>query len=492
MDPRIVALAQADSGVYPTQPPFHPSEAYPEYPFAEVASKPNTAYAAVRESFRLLGLDAERYGRPDWNPLGDVIQAGDRVVLKPNMVRDKHDGGQDLHCILTHGSVVRAVLDYVHIALKGTGEIAVADAPQFDAHWEGVLAHSGIGEMVRYCAETLGIGVTLSDLRVEQAILERGLVVDRKRLAGDPKGYQVVSLGEGSAFSTLNGNENRLRGSDYDVEETITHHTGRTQEYYLGKTILDADVFINIPKMKTHRKTGVTLCMKNLIGINGDKNWIPHYRIGSPGGGGDEFPDTTWLRTVESQVKDKFKQAVYHMGPVTRALATRARDVQRAVLESTGLCAIRAGGWYGNDTLWRAIHDLNRVCLYADRDGRMRDTPQRRYMAVMDGIVAGEGTGPFENDPVALGAIVAGWHPVSVDIATVDLMDFDYRHLPVIAKARDAHRWSLWPCEADELEYRSNASEWGPALRAGTAAIRSFAPSLGWEDQLRRQVPHSV
>lgn len=50
-----------------------------------------------------------------------------------------------------------------------------------------------------------------------------------------------------------------------------------------------ADVFINLPKMKVHKKTGVTLSLKNLVGINADKNWLPHYSGGSPRNGGDQF-----------------------------------------------------------------------------------------------------------------------------------------------------------------------------------------------------------
>ena len=42
---------------YPTIIPYHPSIAYPEYPFsAPISNHPNLAYQAVRELFRLIGL----------------------------------------------------------------------------------------------------------------------------------------------------------------------------------------------------------------------------------------------------------------------------------------------------------------------------------------------------------------------------------------------------------------------------------------------------
>ena len=36
---------------------------------------------------------------------------------------------------------------------------------------------------------------------------------------------------------------------------------------------------------------------------------------------------------------------------------------------------LRAGNWSGNDTLWRAIVDLNRIAACADRDGRLTRLP---------------------------------------------------------------------------------------------------------------------
>ena len=33
-------------------------------------------------------------------------------------------------------------------------------------------------------------------------------------------------------------------------------------EYCISNTILDADVIINIPKLKTHKKAGITVCLK--------------------------------------------------------------------------------------------------------------------------------------------------------------------------------------------------------------------------------------
>jgi uncharacterized protein (DUF362 family) len=57
-----------------------------------------------------------------------------------------------------------------------------------------------------------------------------------------------------------------------------THHPG-VHQYLVAKEVIEADIIINLPKLKTHRKAGVTCALKNLIGINGNKEYLPHHRV---------------------------------------------------------------------------------------------------------------------------------------------------------------------------------------------------------------------
>ena len=97
------------------------------------------------------------------------------------------------------------------------------------------------------------------------------------------------------------------------VRRLFAIHNDEVNEYLLSKTILQSHVFINMPKLKTHKKIGVTLKFEKLIGINGDKNWIPHYRIGDPRHEGDEFDSAGILRHMESLLKDRFKEKAFQM-----------------------------------------------------------------------------------------------------------------------------------------------------------------------------------
>ena len=94
----------------------------------------------------------------------------------------------------------------------------------------------------------------------EKGYLGRG---DRSLQSGDPLGYVDVDLGVTSALEGLEGID-RLYGADYDRGETITAHRNGSHRYRISRTMLDADVFMSVPKLKIHRKVGITVNVKGL------------------------------------------------------------------------------------------------------------------------------------------------------------------------------------------------------------------------------------
>lgn len=56
-------------------------------------------------------------------------------------------------------------------------------------------------------------------------------------------------------------------GADYDVKQLRTLHNEENNIYHIAKSVLEADVVINLPKLKTHRLAGMTGALKNLVGI---------------------------------------------------------------------------------------------------------------------------------------------------------------------------------------------------------------------------------
>jgi uncharacterized protein (DUF362 family) len=481
-----VGIVKSATVSYPPKAPFHPSERFPEYPFREISTEANEVYAAVRELLRTLVLDRDHYGLKEWNPLGGIISPGDQVVIKPNFVMDRHYTGGDYTSVVTNGSVIRVIMDYVAIALRREGQIIVADAPMLDNDFNRIVQRTGLEEAIDFYTHQ-GLTVKLCDLRVENVEMRDGLIVRRFKLPGDPAGYVAIDLDSDSEFAGIAHLHKSYRGSDYDSHETAKHHNNKVNEYLLSKTVLNSDVFINMPKLKTHKKIGVTLNLKNLIGINGDKNWIPHYRLGNPKQKGDEYETTNALRHMESLLKDRFKEKAFALAESESHaglyVARKLRRIQKVIVENTSLTKIRAGGWYGNDTIWRSVLDLNKILLYADANGTMHETQQRKFFSIIDGIIGGEGDGPVITKAKHCGAVVGGFNPLAVDICAARLMGFDYRKFSQFENALKLKKYPLMVRMPDEIVCMSNHQAWRDILQKQDGLL-DFEPAPGWTGKI--------
>ncbi len=483
---REVAIA-CGNAAYDCIAPYSPGSTYPEYPFGaeQVGPQLNGAYDTVRESLHLLGLDADRFGTPAWNPLGELVRPGDTVVLKPNFVRDfreTHAGLDD--CVITHGAVLRASADFVYIALQGRGRLIIADAPQNDADFDRIREINCLAALQDFYAQHAQLPLEVYDLRPECAQKVDGVIVGHRKLSGDPQGYTHVNLGLHSEFAEVNRFCDRLYGSEYDMGELYRHHHDETHEYLISKTVLAADVVISVPKLKTHKKVGLTVNLKNLVGINGNKNWLPHHREGTPSEGGDQFADDAVKRKVERAAVTRFKQLFPLLGPLRPLVAGPIKALGKRVFGDTNTDTIRSGNWYGNDTCWRMSLDLNRILVYADADGNLHDQPVRRFFSLVDGIVGGEGNGPLDPTARAAGLILAGFNPVAVDLACARLMGFDHLKIPILHRALAEHPFPLTSFAFAEVSAHSNNSEFGRALAAFAGPTFQFAPHFGWRGHI--------
>ena len=477
--PEKVFVNDARVGAYPSQPPYHPDTAYPEYR-GEIGPR-NPVYAAVRDTLLMMALDPENEGTPRWNPLKTIVRPGDRVVLKPNLLshinKNRHGSRE---CVITHGSVIRAVLDYVLLALEGRGEVRIADGPQFDADWSAIISFTGLDRILEYCESSHGsIPVRAIDLRPELwPDVRDGVIGARLSLPGDPAGTQAIDVGRWSAFGGASG-PRRFHGSDYDETETNRYHERGVHEYLLSRTCTGADVLVNIPKLKTHKKVGVTLCLKNLVGINAGRNRLPHYTNGFPRDGGDEFPDPTGRRTLERIGIRTFERSMLKYPGIVAPLFRASKRAGRYLFGDTRR-VIRTGNWHGNDTCWRMVHDINACLLYSD--GVVFPAPRaKRYLAVVDGIVGGEGDGPEAPEPVEAGLVVAGLNPVAVDSVSAWMMGFDPLKLAVIRNAFDRRELPLAGFAYDDISVISNNPDLGGMLRRlDPARALRFKPHFGW------------
>jgi hypothetical protein len=368
--------------------------------------------------------------------------------------------------------------------------VALAEAPQHDCDFAAIRELAGLDALQRFYDERLGRELEVIDLRREAVVYRDGVIVERHPLPGDPLGYRAVDLGERSFFHGSGLDPRRFRGADYDPAATCEHHLGGRHEYLLSETALSADLLVNLPKLKTHKKTGVTLALKNLVGINGDKNWLPHHTVGAAADGGDEFPEARLADRARSRAID-----------VARALLKRGlgtglfRAARRLEDAARGRDFVRSGNWHGNRTTWRMCLDLNRCLYYSDAQGTRLDAerPVRSVLTVLDGIVAGEGEGPLAPRDVPLGAVLAATDPVALDLLAVRLMGFDERRIPKLREAmgdagpRVTGVRSPSDVAVVEVEAASGSKR---ALRLDEVACeRPFLPHPGWVGHLERGAP---
>ncbi|HJX85736.1 MAG TPA: DUF362 domain-containing protein [Candidatus Angelobacter sp.] len=474
------------SGVvrYPEAPPFHPSQAFPEYPFGPHDVRgANDVYAGVRECFRLLGLDAANFGTPQWNPLGDLIVPGQKVLIKPNFVLHWNAGGGPLDAVITHGSVIRAVADYVFIALKGKGELVIADAPQMNCDLAKLFQANGMDGVSAFLSSAYsgrGVKVGVYDLREERTIYRYGIIWRRISLDRSPDRTVPVVLGRESYLEGIDAS--RLYGADYDRRVVVAAHQHHQHEYRVSSEVLSSDVVISIPKLKVHSKVGTTLNIKNLVGINRDKNHLAHYRIGPPAEGGDEIAKAQWDDTVDRWLSDRLLGHFWKSGRypfvawrVVRYLLNRMAPARSSVQHY--------GNWHGNDTAWRMALDLHRILLTADATGKIQAKPVRTFFSVIDGVIAGEGNGPLHPDPYPAGVLISGFNPVTVDWHATRLMGFDPEHVPMYRNAAIQMLDWVEDYDVNSANIVSNQPAIPDAVRQcqGTAApVFTFRAPPGW------------
>jgi uncharacterized protein (DUF362 family) len=403
-----------------------PSPSYPDGPESD-----NPVSQALSRLADTLGWSNER------GPFGNVIPKGARVLIKPNLVLHQNEGVSGLDCLVTHASVIRAA---VEAALRtDAAEVLVGDAPiqgcDFDAMVEGMGLRSWAREQSARDQRFKGP----QDFRRTTGVLVHGVRVASENLQPIER-FTLFNLGRESVLEPISNGEERFRVAWYDHRLLAKTHYPGVHQYLVAREVVEADVIINLPKLKLHRKAGITCALKNLIGINGNKEYLPHHRLGGSQGGGDNYPGNSPVKRALEYVRDR-------QNITTSRAASQGLSLLAAVLARTarglGDHFGADGSWSGNDTVWRTCLDLNRILLYGRSDGTMSDEIQRRVLHIADAVVAGQGNGPLAPDPLALGIILGGNNAAAVDWVGAHLLALDPEKVPLARHAFDQFRWPI-------------------------------------------------
>ncbi len=466
--------------VYPEHPPFNPKENYPEYKFGATSVKGNAVYDQVRRVLINMGLDETNFGNPSWNPFGEFVNPGSKVVIKPNWVREMNPVNSDISGLVTHPSVLRAVIDYVLIALREKGEIIIGDAPIQSADFGLLMSALGINELLDFYAGKTSVKISVEDFRKEIKVYSPDGDIKFQETRDDVL-FTEVNLAGNSYLSEIENKFRKFRVTNYNPDLMQKYHGPGKNIYLIARPVLEADVVIQLPKLKTHRKAGITCCMKNTVGINSAKDALVHHIKGSKTSGGDAYPGLNLLKSLNEYFYE-FREKTGN-GRMRRIM-TSLISINDGIMKRTGMNRFFEGSWYGNSTLWRMMLDINNILFFVDHEGRLREEVQRKVFYLVDGITGGERDGPLKPDNRQAGIIIGTFNPVAGDMVAASLIGFDYKKITAIRKALENNFLGMEMDRVPEMTISYNGDKIG---FVDLPSVARFEPAAGWKNHIEKE-----
>jgi uncharacterized protein (DUF362 family) len=419
-------------------------------------------------------------------PLAMVIPAGCRLTIKPNLVNHDNQAPYGIEPLITHRHIIDAAFRAARLA--GAAEIVVGDAPIQSCDFARMLQSAGLDDWSREAREDFPSLTGIQDFRRTVSAINHGVRHASENVLSTDQ-FTLFDLGTSSMLEPVTDHRGSFRVTCYNPEFLQRTHAPGRHQYLVARDVLLADVVINLPKLKMHKKAGITGALKNVVGINGNKEFLPHHRAGGSGAGGDCYPGTNNIKAMQEYVFD-------HQNSTTSPTAAMLWQSVNAGLSS--ILRLRQdrlgteGSWSGNDTVWRMCLDLNRVLLYGRPDGSMADVPQRSVIHFVDAVIAGQGDGPLAPEPLPLGLLLLGRNAPAVDWVGALLLGYDPHKIPLTRNAFDVSPWPLADFEASDIEIAGALGN-GKADDTFVSRIPVAAnryPS-GWRDAVR-EPQHAV
>lgn len=319
----------------------------------------------------------------------------------------------------------------------------------------------------------------IQDFRRTTCFFNNGVrVADEDKQAAE--NYVLYNLGRESLLEPLTDEKHSFRVTSYDPRLMAKTHSPANHQYLVAREVIKADVVINLPKLKTHKKAGITCALKNLVGINGNKEYLPHHRIGGTSNGGDCYPGHDFVkRSLESVLDWQNMTTSLAKGRMLAAIGTQLERVMRLKGDEIGV----EGSWSGNETVARMTIDLNRILLYGKTDGTLSESVQRRVLHVVDAVIAGQGNGPLTPDELPLGLILAGENASAVDWVGAHLLGYNARKIPLLNLAFTNFRWQIASFKPEEIKLLGDWSRNFMAVNLTELAKgQKVVHPAGWRD----------
>lgn len=320
---------------------------------------------------------------------------------------------------------------------KNPSRIIIGDAPIQGCDWNLLLSKDFLNR-INQLSKDYGVEIVIKDFR---RVIFNPITNVKLNKSISLSEYIIFDMKEKSYLEPISDAKNKFRVTYYNPDRLALSHSKGVHKYCIAKDVFDSDIVITMPKMKTHQKAGITNAMKILVGINGDKDFLPHHRIGAKGYGGDCYPGKNIFRTISEWILDNANRNIGNIFYKPLFYASRVFwKISRPTKEQN-----LAAGWYGNDTVWRMVMDLNHIAQYGNSDGSLSDKPQRLIYSLSDGIIGGQGNGPLSPEPLPLGVLAFSNNSYWMDLIMGHLFSLDIYKIPNLKAAK--HLLDLEECE---------------------------------------------
>lgn len=436
---------------------FNPSKKYKELQNINIEFNNDIkVYDEIRRILIDMKLDEKNIGTDKWNPFSSFIKKGNNVVIKPNLVRHNNMNDKDtIDSVITNITFIRCALDYTILALGQTGKIIIGDSPVQECDFEKVIQINELKKMIEKYKEKF-LNIELVDFRANNNPKIEGITID---------------LNKDSSLCELDETNGEYSIMNYDLKIMKEMHNKKNHSYIIPKQIIESDVIINLPKPKCHKKAGMTACMKNFVGTTARKECLPHHRTGSPNHHGDEFPENDSMKNFHAQLrKQTYKKNI---------IVDSFRHLITIILKKRNLLYYESGSWYGNDTIWRTILDLNKIICYSDKKGHMQKDKTRTIFNIADMIISGEKEGPLMPTSKKVGIIVAGFDCYQMDKVICKIMGFNETKIKYLNECNKENKYKL--CTKEEKIYFNSK-----IISKNEIPNKKFIPASGWINYIER------
>ncbi|MHA1212730.1 MAG: DUF362 domain-containing protein, partial [Candidatus Heimdallarchaeota archaeon] len=306
--------------------------------------------------------------------------------------------------------------------------------------------------------------------------------IQRIDLKGDPRGYTIVELGEESALIDITHQYRKFRVTNYDKEKMTKFHNENHHSYIIANSVLQSDVIVTLPKLKSHRKAGITCALKNIVGINGSKDCLPHHRKGSIKENGDEYLNKSFRKKLLSNLEERRAQSksrIFCFFLFLKKLVLYAFERMFPYKDP-----YKEGSWYGNKTIPRTIVDLNFILNFVTKEGKISKNKQRSLFAITDAIISGECDGPLCPTKKETGILIASKDFLANDIISSYLTGFDPMKIPTIAFALNSKININKITSLEKIPIKSNLKYLKNVKEIKNERLFIHEPTTGWKNHI--------